>query len=409
MNHERDIKHGVMLKKLTLLSALFCASLSANSGGAPAGTAGAPGQGTCAACHGSGTPNAGSGSIRVEVLNGAAYTPGQPLTLRVTLNDPAARRWGFQLTARRASANTQTLGAFASIAGQGTTTPNASTIGHGSGGTRPGTAGPATWEVTWNPPADDQGDVTFYAAGNAANNNGQADGGDQVYTTSLQVPVASTGTVSGNYVLPQFVFGQGFITTLSFANANDAVANVTVNFFNDSGQPLQVGGSTNRVIQLNPKASASIRADDTGPTTTGWALIDLPDGVTSNAVFRQRVGGRIDQEAVVLLSRSNSTEARFIYDQSGSLNNALVLLNTSTNNATVTIRIRGEGGNILATLERAVNARSKAVIDFRTDPGLTAVAGQRGLAEFEVGGASIAVLALRFDDAGAITSIPNAE
>jgi len=46
------------------------------------------------------------------------------------------------------------------------------------------------WTFNWVAPSSDVGRVTFYAAGNQANNNGN-ETGDQIYVTSISIPVAS--------------------------------------------------------------------------------------------------------------------------------------------------------------------------------------------------------------------------
>ena len=172
---------------------------------------------------------------------------------------------------------------------------------------------------------------------------------------------------------------------------------------------MPVNGNASRLLTLPGRATAVIRADDTGPTTQGWALIDMPDGVTGHGVFRQRVPGRIDQEAVVMFSRTDSKSERFIYDQTPGFDTAMVLLNTSTIEAQAVIRIRDENGVQVALLNKTLQPRTRVTIDFKLEPGMSGVQGKRGLAEFEGGAGTIAVLALRFDDAGAFTSIPNAE
>jgi hypothetical protein len=392
------------------LGAMLALPIFANSGGAPAGLAGAPGQETCASCHGSGTANPSGGRLSVTVVAGTNYVPGQPLRLRITLEDGTARRWGFQLTARRTSANTQTLGTFTSVSPQ-TTAPQSTTIGHNSNGTQNGTAGSASWEVQWNPPAADEGPVTFYAAGNAADGNGSANSADKVYTTTLQVAPQGATELTGNRVLPQFVFGTGdagFISTINFSNTRSTAANVTVSFLTDNGAAMTVGGSSTRTVTLPAKGSAQVRADDSGPFTQGWALLDMPDGVTANGVFRQRVSGRPDQEAAVLLSRANSTEARFSFDESvPGLTTVMAMVNSSSSNATVTIRVYDESGAVLQTLSRPVEARRKVTLVLPSE--VAAAEGKRGMVEFEVSGASIAVLALRFQDSGAFTAVPTAE
>ncbi len=46
--------------------------------------------------------------------------------------------------------------------------------------------GPVSWEIEWTPPSDDVGDVVFYAAGLAANND-RGTAGDWTYTAKLRV------------------------------------------------------------------------------------------------------------------------------------------------------------------------------------------------------------------------------
>lgn len=394
---------------------LLCGSslLPAHTAGTAIGYSGAPDENSCSACHGrSQAANTGGGRITVLAVNASGYTPGRPLRLRITLEDPFGARWGFQMTTRRGTGTSSPIGGFTALPDQGTVVApgeaSPTYINQSSAGTRPNTPNRVSWEVDWNAPSTMSGTVIFHVAGVAGNGDGGADMADNVYTGVLSVQQGAEA-VQASRVLPQFVFGQGFISTLAFANTRETSATVRVNFYTPEGAALPVNGNASRLLTLAPKGSAFIRADDTGPTTQGWALIDLPDGVIGHGVFRQRVPGRIDQEAVVMLSRTDSKLERIVYDQTAGLDTALVLLNTSNIDALVVVRIRDENGALLATLNRTLQPRQRTTIDFRTEPVLGIVQGKRGLAEFEVGGASVAVLALRFDDAGAFTSVPNGE
>ncbi|MCS7025802.1 MAG: IPT/TIG domain-containing protein [Bryobacteraceae bacterium] len=164
----------------------------ANSSGAPEGHTGAPGEQTCTVCH-TGTVNSGRGRLRIEFPS-AGYTPGQTSRMRVILEDPAASRWGFELTARLESAPQTRAGTLASV--DGNTMVNTAGamqwITHTAAGTRRGTTGSVTFEFNWTAPATDAGAVVFYAAGNAANGNGTVTG-DNIYTTSLRVAAESGG------------------------------------------------------------------------------------------------------------------------------------------------------------------------------------------------------------------------
>src|SRR5450432_4850008 len=87
-------------------SCLLLASLAGESSvwgfsaGAPAGYAGAPADSTCVACH-SNTLNSGGGTLSITFPDSNGWVAGQKYRLRVTLQDPAATRWGFELTNRK--------------------------------------------------------------------------------------------------------------------------------------------------------------------------------------------------------------------------------------------------------------------------------------------------------------------
>ncbi|QQS47129.1 MAG: hypothetical protein IPM66_00180 [Acidobacteriota bacterium] len=173
--------------------------VSANRLGPIASVTGAPGESTCADCHGGGPIG---GTLAISGLP-QSYTPGQDVTVTVTLTQAGRTRFGFQLTAIDSSGkqagtlttndnNTQLQSAQV----QGNTRQY---INHTTSGTNPVQAGVGQWTFTWKAPATDIGQVTFYVAGNAANNNG-ASSGDTIYTTSTSIsavaPVPNVASVS---------------------------------------------------------------------------------------------------------------------------------------------------------------------------------------------------------------------
>jgi len=173
--------------KIMALVGIACSStLFAVSTGAPEGSTGAPQEETCVACHG-GTANSGPGRVRID-FGSASYTPGQKARMRVTLEDPNARRWGFQLTARSESGPQRSVGRLEPANNQ-TQILRAGVlewITHTLAGTRIGTSSPVTFEFDWTPPDSDSGPIVFYAAANAANGNGDSSG-DRIYATTLRV------------------------------------------------------------------------------------------------------------------------------------------------------------------------------------------------------------------------------
>lgn len=182
-----------MLRKRTFFGLLLVMGLSAIvwafSGGPPDGRAGnPPGNMTCktSGCHNSFALNSGDGSFSIDGVPGE-YTPGNTYTITVTLSDPGQKRWGFELTVLEGS--NQQAGAI--IVTDNTNTQLSDNMGTNpdyikqrSAGTFAGTNdGPVSWSFDWIAPDAAAGDVTFYAAGNAANNNGTASG-DYIYTTT---------------------------------------------------------------------------------------------------------------------------------------------------------------------------------------------------------------------------------
>jgi uncharacterized protein (TIGR03437 family) len=128
----------------------------------------------------------------------------------VQVSDPDQRRWGFELTARLNSnpdngqaGDLTPIDNFTQVICEDNAPKPCLSgpmfITHTAAGTRLGTAGGATFQFDWTPPATHVGPVTFYVAGNAANGNG-APTGDLIYTSSVQltpaIPVAPSITAS---------------------------------------------------------------------------------------------------------------------------------------------------------------------------------------------------------------------
>jgi len=154
-------------------------------GGPPPGVTGAPGEPTCFLCHLS------VGSDGQFTINAPAdYTPGKTyqITVQHTTNNLSRLRWGFELTALNSS-NTA-AGTFANLS---TNTQTLSDNGrfyieHTALGTFPGQTNGASWTFNWTAPATDVGTVTFYAAGNQANNDLTPEG-DHIFTaTAMSQP-----------------------------------------------------------------------------------------------------------------------------------------------------------------------------------------------------------------------------
>ena len=161
--------------------------------GPPPGHTGAPGdppEQTCNVCH---APNTGPGVM--TIIAPANYVPGQTYQIQIehSTTDMTRLRWGFEMTAL--DGTNSAAGTFTS------TSPFTQTdfgnqrfyILHTVSGTFAGTAGGADWSFDWVAPATDVGPVTFYAAGNQADNDNTFDG-DLILTTTTVTAPAGTPT-----------------------------------------------------------------------------------------------------------------------------------------------------------------------------------------------------------------------
>lgn len=178
-------RQSTRIARLALVAALLlvAGSALAFSGGPPDGRTNAPGETNCTACHVTFPLNSGSGGLGLAGLP-ASWTPGTAYDLTLTLSDPAALRWGFELTILGPGGASAGAIAVTDAGTQTSTTGTRTYLKHNASGTAPGTTLSRSWSLRWTAPAAGTGDVTVYVAGNAANNNG-FNSGDRIYATSF--------------------------------------------------------------------------------------------------------------------------------------------------------------------------------------------------------------------------------
>jgi len=174
------------------------------SAGAPPGSTGAPGEGSCAksGCHADGTENVGPGVLSLIVGAGVStYIPGTNYQVYVTLNHPNKNKFGFQSIALRDSdsSNIGELSLVEALRTQIFGFPDSTFplfgrnyVTHTLDGNVAITPGWGEWSFYWTAPSSNVGDITIYLSTVAANINGD-EFGDTVYTTSVTL---SPDTVS---------------------------------------------------------------------------------------------------------------------------------------------------------------------------------------------------------------------
>lgn len=214
-----------VISVLVLLGGVSAAVATSNfsSGPLPSRT-GAPAVGAvvaednCTECHitfdGGGNPvnnlNASNGYVQILDLPGT-YTPGNTYTLRVKLWSDATvdslnRRWGFQLTAVRATdgsgVGTFVLPSADTLqiidAAAGNSWASRQYVEHTSMGIHEAQSGPAEWSFQWQAPPTPAGAVYFYVAGNAADGTYDS-GSDWIYTAGDTMSDTTTAVRSTSW------------------------------------------------------------------------------------------------------------------------------------------------------------------------------------------------------------------
>lgn len=280
-------------KLQAILLVLFVTSVAyAKITGPDAGYTDAPGDlGNCTACHDTFVfPNVGPGSVN---LSGAPsiYNPGQQYTLTVTVQQNNRHRFGFQLTALDQTGNR--AGTLASVSSDSQV--NSETgfggrqyIEHTQIGTTATGASSRTWTIRWTAPSTDIGTVSFWFAGNAADDD-DTNQGDYIYKNhnSSDSPTSAV-TVSlqsdlGGVVLPA---GSEYMLSWSVTGVSN-IDNVEVRYSTDDGATFPI---SNKIFFTT----------DPSITSVNWTVPNTP---TTHGVLRVLVGKK-SGDAVQALSRA---------------------------------------------------------------------------------------------------------
>jgi len=196
-----------MRKRITLISIsifvilIFIYSQSfTNAQQPPAGRTGCnigTAETTCGAstCHNN-TPNSGTGSVSITYSDSnLEYVPGDTYDMTVTTSESGKVKFGFEITV--VDANGDSVGKFIIPNGvNNVSAPAGGAINHRRYLGHKNASATNSWSFQWQAPVTDRGQLTFFAAGNCANGNGQSNG-DHIYTTSLSITKkTSTGVAA---------------------------------------------------------------------------------------------------------------------------------------------------------------------------------------------------------------------
>jgi hypothetical protein len=229
------------MKKINYLLLGFLAIFSLTAGityhsGTPGQKSGSPGDGgsTCVQCHGGSAVTPVSGWITTDIpANG--YTAGTTYNVWLTAHHAGAVRYGFEMTAED-NANAK-KGAFIvtnSVQNQ-LVFGNSNAITHTGNGITPSNDS-ITWSFQWTAPATGTGNITLYAAINAANgNNGTS--GDMIYTTTASLTELIVTAIDNPLAEELTIYPNPAISTLNVKGLNDDVTSVIL--INSVGQEVR--------------------------------------------------------------------------------------------------------------------------------------------------------------------------
>ena len=217
------------------------------------------------------------------------------------------------------------------------------------------------------------------------------------------------GAVHGS--MAHIVSGGGWRTVFYVVNAGSQTSNVTLSFFDDSGNPLALPltfletGVTSTAATVTQAvgvgATLVIQAQGTdAQVSLGSAQLTSDRGVNAFAVLRYDPSG---QEATTPLETRNAPAYVLAYDNTAPLATGVAVANLSNQSATVGLILRDDSGAVLQTASLTVPANGHSAFVLGTSYPLTA--GKRGTVEFDSASAQISVLGVRANG-NAFTSIP---
>ena len=237
-----------------------------------------------------------------------------------------------------------------------------------------------------------------------------------VWTANVEITRTITATsssviTSNTLVIPQFVNGGGWSTTLFLTNVSSVSENFTVSFLGNSGNLRQVplvgsGTASSQAATLGPGQTVVYETTSTGVLEVGWASVIL--GTTNNritgfAVYRYRAAGAPDAEAIVNFGNTSDQSLVMLYDQLSGFTTGLALVNPGAATVTLSVTIRDVSG-------AAVGTGTITLLPFSHEASFISerypiTANKRGSLLIN-GTAGFSILGLRFNPSGTFTSFP---
>jgi hypothetical protein len=221
-------------------------------------------------------------------------------------------------------------------------------------------------------------------------------GGPNAQTLRVRTVKLSATPATVTRVLPHFVYGAGWSSLLYLSNTSDQAQTVQLQFRGDDGQPLatpMLGGPA-ATIRLPARGATVLASPDSDQLSQGYIQISSASVVAGYGILRQTVdgGGRI--ETTIPFSDTGLTRSTLVWDDTDP-STTVVLLNPTTNDATVTATARDNSGAQIGAATLPLGAGTRVVSALRDLPGLAVVAGSTGTVDFSVAVGNVVVLAIR--------------
>ncbi len=236
----------------------------------------------------------------------------------------------------------------------------------------------------------------------------------QSITTTLTATVTPPPPPPTGLLLPQFVNGGEWSTTLFLTNLSESSEDYEIRFYDSNGfsrtVPIRGLGSVPVIIgHINPRETVNYETAAGGNMEAGYAIVTSRtsgfEGISGFAIFRQRTPGKPDSEAIVPLCSTSDTSFTVLYDNTNGFETALAIVNPSADIAQVTVTIRDLAGNTLSTQSMTLAPNSHRAYFFSQDYS-SIVANRKGSISFTAS-SPIAGLGLRFSAYGSFTSFPS--
>lgn len=204
----------------------------------------------------------------------------------------------------------------------------------------------------------------------------------------------------GDRVIPQFVDGGSWKTSLFFVNLESHPVTFQVLFFKDNGDDMfvTIGGlGLVRQVSVTLDTAGSTEFETSGlpfDLIQGWALISqtTSDTIGGTAIFRQRIFGRPDQEAAVPIVSQFDSHFVLLFDNTA-FTTGIAIANPTLNAVDIPVTIRNQAGQIID--QRFVSLGPYNHTAFNLPDNWFSTEGIRGAVEFQTSGFGVAALGLR--------------